>query len=447
MEVVPFVHEGLGNSSYLVGLPTGEALLTDPDRTVGRYLQTAEARGWRITTVLETHLHADFISGSRELASAVGARLLIPSGAHAQFGHVPLEAGERVHVDGLEVEAIASPGHTPEHLSYVLRNAATPPALFSGGSLIVGGAARTDLIAPESTDRLTRAQHYTLRHAFEALPDATLLFPTHGAGSFCSTGNSNGERTSTLGNERANNPLLAMADEDEFARWFPTTFPAAPSYFFRLRAVNQAGPRLRADIPSPLLLPPAEFERARAHGALIVDTRSAADYAAGHIPGALSNPFRDAFGVWLGWLVAPETPLAFVTGPEGIGGVVDEALLVGCERLVGWLDGGVPAWERAGLPTVTTAFVEGNAAQRAIRDGAAVLDVREAAEYAAGHVEQAIHVPLGRLQADVVVAPRDRPVVIHCGHGERAVSAASILERAGFEQLIVLSGGPEALSE
>lgn len=446
MEVVPFVHEGLGNSSYLVGLPTGEALLTDPDRSVGRYLQAAEARGWRITTVLETHLHADFISGARELAGAVGARLLIPSGAHARFGHVALEAGERVHVDGLEVEAVASPGHTPEHLSYVLRNAAAPPALFSGGSLIVGGAARTDLIALESTDGLTRAQYHTLRHAFEALPDATLLFPTHGAGSFCSMGNSNGERTSTLGNERANNPLLAMADEDEFARWFPTTFPAAPSYFFRLRAVNQAGPRLRGEIPSPTALPPAEAERARAQGALIVDTRSASDYAAGHIPGALSNPFRDAFGVWLGWLVAPETPLLFVAGHEGIDRVVEEALLVGCERLVGWLDGGMRAWEQAALPKVATPFVDGDTARRAIRSGAAVLDVREPAEYAAGHVEGAMHVPLGDLETGSAVTPRDRPLVIYCGHGERAVSAASILERAGFGQLLVLRGGPDDLS-
>ena len=183
--MVPFVHEGLGNSSYLVGLSEGEALLVDPDRSVQRYLDAAAARGWRITRVFETHLHADFVTGSTEVAAAAGAALFVPAGAEAGFPHRPLCAGDRVALPGASVEAVASPGHTPEHMSYVLDRSGGSQALFSGGSLLAGGAARTDLIAAEMTELLTHAQFRTIHNAFRDLPDETLLLPTHGGGSFC----------------------------------------------------------------------------------------------------------------------------------------------------------------------------------------------------------------------------------------------------------------------
>ncbi|MCH8850425.1 MAG: MBL fold metallo-hydrolase, partial [Chloroflexi bacterium] len=261
MNVVPFVHEGLGNSSYLVELGERKAALVDPDRDVGRYLQAAASRGWNIDAIFETHLHADFVSGAREAAKATGARILAPQAGGYAFPIEGVSAGDRVRFDGVELEAIASPGHTPEHLSYVIHTEGRPPWLFSGGSLIVGGAARTDLIAPEQTASLTRAQFRSVTEAFASLPDETLLFPTHGGGSFCSTG-AGGERTSTLGRERATNPLLDWDDEGEFVRWFPTTFPATPAYFFRMRPINQRGPRLRESIAMPPALAPDEFERA-----------------------------------------------------------------------------------------------------------------------------------------------------------------------------------------
>ncbi len=442
MNVVPFVHEGLGNSSYLVGIDGGEAILVDPDRSVQRYLDAAAARDWHMRAVLETHLHADFVSGAREVTRATGATLFLPEGASSRLPHRSIRAGERIRLEGTEIEALASPGHTPEHMSYVLRTGGLPPSLFSGGSLIVGGAARTDLIAPELTESLTRAQYRTLKRAFAPLPDETLLCPTHGGGSFCSAGASN-ERTSNLGAERARNPLLTFDDEDEFAAWFPTTFPAAPDYFFRLRAINQAGARLRSDVAAARPLSPTEVNRL--HGqTLIVDVRPMVEYLTGHIPCALSIPFRDAYAVWLGWLVPPEALLLFVTGGVALERVVDESLLVGYERFGGWLEGGMEAWVAARLPVETAAIVDAAGARIALIDGALALDVREPDEYAAGHVEGAVHLPLGKLAARAHELPSDRPILAYCGHGERSTTALSILERAGRKPLLNLRGGIDA---
>ena len=334
---------------------------------------------------------------------------------------------------------MATPGHTPEHLSWVVRPPQGAPLLFSGGSLIVGGAARTDLISPELTEELTRAQFHSLRRVLAALPDETALYPTHGGGSFCSTG-SGDARTSTLGAERATNPVLAITDEDEFARSFPSTFPAAPSYLFRLRALNQAGPTLRRNVEAPPALSPEEFERRR-RDALVVDTRPLTEYMRGHIPGALSNAFRDAYSTWLGWLVPLETPLLFVAEKGSLDRVVDESLLVGFERFAGYLEGGVEAWRQADLPLATAETVDAEGARRALRNGAASVDVREPDEFASGHVEGAIPLPLGQLPARHDRLPRDRPLIVYCAHGQRAATAVSLLEREGFEALISLNGG------
>jgi glyoxylase-like metal-dependent hydrolase (beta-lactamase superfamily II)/rhodanese-related sulfurtransferase len=445
MNVMSFVHEGLGNSSYLIELGAGAALV-DPDRSAGRYLQLASARGVTIEAIFETHLHADFVSGAREAAAATGAAIYLPAGSESRLQHRPLAPGERAQLDGVEVEAVGSPGHTPEHLAYVFRAAGQPDALFSGGSLIAGGAARTDLISPEMTDPLTRAQHRTLRKAFAALRDDTLLFPTHGGGSFCSAG-AGGERTSTLGNERAHNPLLEIDDEDEFARWFPSTFPAAPDYFFRMRAFNQAGPKLRREISEPPALSPSAF-RSAASDALIVDSRPVADYARAHIGESLSNALRPQYALWLGWIVPPQTPLLFVTKDGLPAELVDETLLVGYERFAGWLEGGIDAWRAAGLPLRETPLVAPREARAALAAGAAAIDVREPGEWASGHIDAAIHVPLGALAERASRSlPRDRPLVTYCGMGERASMAASILERAGFAPLMNLAGGIGAWKE
>jgi rhodanese-related sulfurtransferase len=325
----------------------------------------------------------------------------------------------------------------------VLRRASQPAALFSGGSLIVGGAARTDLIAPDATEPLTRAQFRTLTRAFTALPDETLLYPTHGGGSFCSAG-SGGERTSTLGAERASNPAMSVETEDEFVRWFPATFPAAPAYFFRMRAFNQAGPRLRRDVAMPRPLSAEEFDDA-AGTALVIDTRSVERYSVAHISGSLHIAFRDVFPIWLGWLVAPDARLLFVAERTSLDAITDECLLVGHENFAGWLDGGIEAWRASGRPVSSVGFVEGGAARALVADGADVIDVREADEFARGHVPSARHIPLGTLPQHELNGSHADPVVVYCGHGERSSTAASILERKGYRNVANVRGGLPAL--
>lgn len=439
MSVIPFVHEGLGNSSYLVGLGDGTAMLVDPDRSVRRYVDAARARGWNITHVFETHLHADFISGALELRAATGAELFVPEAADVRFPHRAVSPGESVPCALTSMSIVASPGHTPEHSSYILRSPGMAPALFSGGSMLVGGAARTDLISPEITASLTAAQYRTVTSAFNELPDETVLLPTHGGGSFCSAG-SGGERTSTLGLERRTNPLLKHASEEEFVSWFPTTFPAAPDYFFRLRPINQAGPRLTSEIPMPPALSPAEFDRRRSH-ARVIDVRPQADFMAGHIPGAMSNAFRDSFATWLGWLLAEDAPLLFVLGVEPLDRVVAECLLVGYERFAGVLDGGMSAWQHAGCETARAELIEANAARKLIAERALLLDVREPSEFNEAHIPGALHIPLGELNERAAEIPRDRSIVTYCGHGERSATALSLLERLGFSELANFDGG------
>ncbi|MCE7927932.1 MAG: MBL fold metallo-hydrolase [Chloroflexi bacterium CFX7] len=445
MSVVPFVHEGLGNSSYLVGLGDDRAAVIDPDRSVQRYLQAAQARGWAISHAFETHLHADFISGALELRAATGAELFVPAAAEVRFPHRAIRAGDTVPTALGTVSVIASPGHTPEHSSYVFRSPGSPPMLFSGGSLLVGGAARTDLISPEATTGLTRAQYRTITSAFSGLPDETLLLPTHGGGSFCSTG-SGEERTSTLGLERRTNSLLEHRDEDEFVSWFPTTFPAAPRYFFRLRTVNQGGPQLRAQIPGPPALPPRDFDRIR-RGATVIDVRPQTEFMAGHIRGAVSNAFRDSFATWIGWLVPEDAPLLFVLGDEPLDRVVEECLLVGYERFAGILTGGMRAWSEAGFEVARAEVVDAKGARRLLGDGAVAVDVRELNEFQEGHIPGAVHIPLGDLESRAAAIPADRPVLTYCGHGERSATALSLLERLGFTDLVNFDGGFGAWQE
>jgi rhodanese-related sulfurtransferase len=324
-------------------------------------------------------------------------------------------------------------------MSYVLRDASGAIVLFSGGSVLVGGAARTDLVSPDLTDTLTRDQFRTLRTAFAALPDATLLYPTHGGGSFCSTGSS-ARRTSTLGEERAHNPAMAFDDEAEFARWFPTTFPAIPAYFSRMRHVNQVGPRLRREIALPRPLD-AHALAARRREVTIVDARPGPAYLDAHVPRSMSIPFTESFALWLGWLADPDSPLVLIAdGVASIPPIVDEALLVGYERFAGYLDGGIEAWQAAGLSLQGGGMIGADEAREVARAGAVFIDVRERDEYAAGHLEGAINLPLGSLYARAGEIPVDRPVVAYCQAGDRSSSAVSLLERAGIHARSLAGG-------
>lgn len=437
-EVVPFVDLGLGNSSYLVQLPDRRALAIDPRRDRSQYLEEAERRGWTIIAAAETHLHADFISGGREL-QVVGATLYAPAGSSLAFDHHPLEGGGEVSLGGPTLTALPTPGHTPEHLSYLLSDGNRPLALFTGGSLLVGSVARTDLISSDLTEDLSRRMFRSLRTVLGPLPDNLAVYPTHGAGSFCTAGIT-GERVTTLGAERAYNPYLQVEDEDGFVRLLLGSLGSYPTYYRYLRERNQKGPRIYGDRP-PLLQPLAvdDVDRRRREEAVIVDVRPAGQWAAGHIPGSLSIPFRDAFTPWLGWLVDIDDPIVFITEPsQNRADLVQRCLDIGYENLAGELDGGIDAWIAAGHRVTSTPMLPiDNFAGH-------VVDVRQESEWKAGRIPGVIHAELGDL---LEVDLPSRALAVHCGQGERASTAASVLERAGRSDITVLRGGPAEWAE
>jgi glyoxylase-like metal-dependent hydrolase (beta-lactamase superfamily II)/rhodanese-related sulfurtransferase len=432
--VLSFVDEGLGHSSYLVDLGDGHALVVDPPRFPDAHRQAARELGLELAWTADTHSHADYVSGSPEL-EADGATFLAPSASHLEHPHRGVEPDETVEVaQGVSLRAIATPGHTPDHLAYLLCEDGRPRALFSGGSLMVGTVGRTDLLGPEPREELARQLYRSLHDEILSLPDELEVYPTHGAGSFCSAPGS-ARRTTTIGRERATNPLLQEPDEDSFVRDLLTGLGSFPPYFRRLPEVNRRGARLYGSVPRLAMLSLPDVHAELDRGAVIVDVRPFADYAAGHVPGSLSIPLRPVFASWLGWLVASDRSLVFVVAEsQDRSDLVRQALTIGLERLAGEVAGGISAWVDAGLPIATVDVIDADAI-----DGP-LLDVRQQGEYEAGHVPGAISVELGALaDADLPGGP----LTLMCGHGERAMTGASLLEQRGRTDLTVVAGGPE----
>lgn len=433
--VIPVVDDGLGNSSYLVDLDDGRALAVDPSRDLRAIDAAAAQHRLRVVAAVDTHLHADFLSGATRLAARDGATVYASAAGGREFPHTGLRDGDEVDLGGLTLRAWATPGHTDEHLSYLLLDTddARAVGVFTGGSLIVGAAARTDLVDPRRTEELARAQYASLRR-LAALPEDTAVWPTHGAGSFCSAP-PGAERTTTIGREKAANPLLAAPDEDAFVAMLLASLGTFPPYFRRLAAANRLGPALPP--PGATLAPLTVEEVLRSAGAEVVDVRPAADYAAGHLPGSIANTLRPAFATWLGWLVPdPTTPLVFVrNADQDPDEVVWQARKIGYDDLVGELAGGIAAWAAAGLPVATVGRLEADQV-----DPARVIDVRQVGEYAGGHLPASRNIELGALPgADLPLGP----LVTMCGHGERATTAASLLERDGHRGVAVLTAGAE----
>ncbi|RMB83841.1 rhodanese-like domain-containing protein [Streptomyces shenzhenensis] len=432
--LIPLVDEGLGNSAYLLDLGDGRALAMDASRDLRDLRAAAERRRLHVAFAADTHLHADFLSGAVQLGHDTGATILASAAGRRAFDHQRLADGDEVDLGGLTLRALATPGHTDEHLSFLLLDGSRKLGVFTGGSLIVNSAARTDLLGPQRTEELARAQYRSLKQ-LTALPDATAVWPTHGAGSFCSVPPGT-ERTTTIGAQKQANPLLGAPDEDAFVSQLIGSLGTYPAYFDRLGGINRRGPAVLTAQP---LLPALSAQQVRAlmaDGGHVVDVRPAADYAAGHIPGSLSIPLRGQFATWLGWLLPDTAPIAFVTGADqDLSEIVWQSYKIGYEHLAGHLAGGMDAWLANGNPQTTTAFVTADRAA-----GRPYVDVRQEAEFTAGHVPGAAHVELGGLAA----AAADTPVgaVVACGHGERAMTAASLLERAGHTDVAVLDGGP-----
>lgn len=433
-DIATLVDEGLGNCSYVVDLGDGRALVVDPGRDARPYLADVEKRGLRIALTAETHLHADFVSGSRELAAG-GAQVVVARAARLEFPHRGMAGGETLDLGGLSLEALETPGHTPEHLAYLLRDGPHPVALFSGGSLLVGAVARTDLVAPEATEALARDLWRSIQNRLLSLPDDLAVYPTHGAGSFCSVA-PGGERATTIGRERRTNPLLSAPDEDAFVARLLAGFGTYPTYFAELRELNRRGPHVYGDYPTLAPLDVATVERLIDDGAVVVDVRPIASFAASHVPGSLSIELRAQFASWLGWLVGRDRPLVLVVDAhQDRDDLVRQCVGIGYEHLAGELAGGVEAWRARGRPVATVALVDPSEAH------GTVVDVRQRVEFDAGHVADAVGMELGEASALGRTLPAG-PLTLMCGHGERAMTAASILASQGRVDVSVLVGGP-----
>lgn len=451
MRLQQFVIDGLGHLSTLIADESaGVAAVVDPRRDVDVYLEAARQSGLAITHVLETHLHNDYVSGGRELAALTGATHLIGAGAELRYDHRPMRDREVFHVGSLRFRVLDTPGHTPEHVAYAVTDttrADEPLLLLTGGSLLVGAVGRTDLLGAANAVPYAREMHRSIHGVILRHEDSVTVYPTHGAGSLCSTGISS-TPWSTVGFERRHNPLLGPMEIDAFARALLAGQPSFPRYFARMRPTNQAGPRLLGGVvPLPMPLEPAAARDALDGGALLVDARPAADHSVAHVPGSLSIPSGTSFGTWLGWVVTdPDRPIVLLLRSEADwDDIVRQALRIGFERIVGHVRGGFLAWAEAGFATEVGGSLEvaDLAAQleRGGPDAPLVIDVRQPSEFEAGHLSGALAIGAGDLPDRLDQLPRNRPIATICASGYRASVAASLLRAAGFQRVSWVSGG------
>jgi glyoxylase-like metal-dependent hydrolase (beta-lactamase superfamily II)/rhodanese-related sulfurtransferase len=472
MDLELFVTPGLGDASYL--LASGrEAVLVDPQRDAWRFVAAAEQRGWRIRHVLETHVHNDYLSGALETHAATGAEIAAPARGGYEFAHRPMDEGDEIELGALRLTAMATPGHTPEHLAWAVSELGVaaggpvaggtdpdaPIAVFTGGSLIVGSAGRTDLLGPALTLALTTDQQRSLQR-LAALPDTTQILPTHGAGSFCSAGPSSPGRVTTIGAERFANPTFALAGAapDAFRAQALGNLGRFPAYYAHMAGINRHGPRILGRLIVPPALDPAAFEAAAARGTTIVDARDRAAFAAGHLLGSINIELDSTFAGYVGWLVPFGAPVLLVlpeAAPDAAGEATTELLRIGYDWISGSLDGGVTAWAESGRPLSSYATTTMRAAHDARAGGAdagVLLDVRQPIEWQTdGVVPGAERIFVADLPARIAALsaelPAGSPVTVFCKSGSRAAIAASLLDRAGVVVRLVPVGGAERWPE
>lgn len=447
MDIELFVTRGLGDATYLLG-SEGEAALVDPQRDADRFIVAAESRGWRISHVLETHVHNDYLSGALAVRDRTGAEIVAPARGGYGFAHRPADEGDVVEVGGLRIVARATPGHTPEHLSWDIHptDAPVPAAILTGGSLLAGSVGRTDLLGRDRTAELTAAQFRSLRRLAD-LPDDVRILPTHGSGSFCSAGPVIRERATALGAERARNPLLAAPDEPTFAAALLAGLGEYPAYYAHMGPMNRAGPPPIGPIADAPRLDPAGTAVAVAAGVTVVDARDRHAFADAHIPGALNIELDETFAAYVGWLVPFAAPLVLVL-PEPVGAAEREAVVqllrIGFDDVRGILDGGLDAWQADGravdaFPTVGARTVVEEQVGGATLD---LLDVRQPIEWRdEGSVPGSRRIFVADLPAHLAELPRDHEITVFCKSGARASIAGSLLAAAGVPVRVVAEGG------
>ena len=468
MDIELFTTPGLGDTSYLVA-SNGEAALVDPQRDAWRFLAVAAAKGWRVTHVLETHVHNDYLSGALETRAVTGATIVAPARGGYAFPHRGADEGTEVQIGGLRLTAMATPGHTPEHLAWAIHDADTardtapahdtapardtaPAGIFTGGSLLVGTAGRTDLFGPDRTAELTELQATTLRR-LAALPAGVRVLPTHGAGSFCSVGPAAAMSASTVGMERTTNPVLRALDGGDFAAALLGGLGRYPTYYAQMAPINRAGPRVLGRAPIVPAVGPDALAMAVTGGAYMVDGRDRTAFAAGHLPGALNIELDDSYAAYVGWLVPFDAPIVLVM-PDPVRESTDEAtmqlLRIGYERVGGVLEGGIDAWVTAGraLRSYGTTTIEAVFHDVERGEAPALLDVRQPVEWLDdGVIAGSRTIFVADLPDRLSELPTDRELTVLCKAGSRAAIAASILDAADIPVRLVASGGATGWAE
>jgi hydroxyacylglutathione hydrolase len=437
--------DGLAHLAYLIGdRSLGQAAVIDPRRDVDVYLELARQHQLTITHVLETHIHADFVSGSRELAARTGTAKIYVSaegGAHYGFAHEPLRDGSRVELGSVTLTAMHTPGHTPEHLAYLALAKGKPWGFFSGDFLFADSVGRPNLLGAAQTPGLARALFPSLKTVLAPLPDAVPLYPAHGAGSPC--GANICDRQSTIGYERRHNPALQLTDESALIDWVLRTAPPMPRYYPCMKRINAQGPEVLNGLPEVEWLEPAAFRRRLMAGEVqLIDNRQMLAFGGGHIQGAWNLGPRAELSLWAGWMLDEALPIALVLPHDGdVPEVERQFLRVGFTTFAGCLKGGMEAWVTAGLPVQALNQMPVHELNKRLppRDFQ-LLDVRTPHEWDERHLPGARYRFLGELPQKVKDLDRDKPAVVYCSSGYRSSLAASILQARGFTAVANVPG-------
>ncbi|HEX6197643.1 MAG TPA: MBL fold metallo-hydrolase [Jiangellaceae bacterium] len=441
-----FTTPGLGDNSYLVR-SGDEAVVVDPQRDAWRFLAAAEQLGVRVRAVLETHVHNDYVSGAHEIRSATGATLIMPAEGRYEFAFEAAEDGHEITIGDLRLVALATPGHTPEHVSWLAFRAGLdqPDAAFTGGSLLVGSAGRTDLLGPDFTAELTRAQYESLGK-LAGLGDDVAVLPTHGAGSFCVAAMPTTKATSTVGDERRRNLLVRAADYQEFVTELQAELMAYPTYYANMAPINRAGAPVLGRLPEPPAMDASAVDAAAQRGVWVIDGRDRESFAAAHIPGSINIELNSGFAGYVGWMLPFDAPVILVL-PDPVDDSLAEALTqlfrIGWASVQGYLDGGFEGWRKHGGAIssydVVTAADLCDVQQRG--DRPYVLDVRQELEWGWGTVPDSHLVFVADLPRELKTLPHDEPVWVICSNGHRAAIAASLLDREGIAPKLIGVGG------
>lgn len=442
----------LAHASYLIG-SEGEAAVVDPQRDVDQYLEEAEAQGLKIKFVIETHLHADFVSGHRELAARSGAEIVFSEKARATFPHKAVSEGDELNIGKVSLRVLETPGHTPESICVLVTDKEVsdqPQKILTGDTLFIGDVGRPDLAGGQgyTPEMMAGMMYDSLHEKILTLDDAVEVYPAHGAGSMCGR-NMSKETSSTIGEQKKLNYALTPMTKDAFITMMTVDLPPAPDYFSKDVEINRTGAATLSDIARPAALSPSEVRSLADAGHMVLDVRSADEFGAGHLPGSVNIGLGGQFAIWSGSLLSMSTPIVIVAESEE---KVDEAVMrlarVGIEGVKCYLSGGVEAWRQAGLELAQVSQVSVDQLHELMQNDrvSQVLDVRRPPEFEGGHVPRAIPAPLSELREKLPQLPLDpsKPIAVICAGGYRSSAASSLLQQQGFTNLLNVTGGTTA---